>query len=79
MVGRYCMEEIKMTCPKCGYKQYCPCRTCAHRIPTGMKPQIEKENDYFACANCGLEMHVDAQEEISMREYDAKKALEVEE
>ena len=49
-----------MSCPKCGYKQVCPCNHCTKvrkedNVDIEIKPWIFKDNGNIECANCGFE------------------------
>ncbi len=55
-------------CPKCGYEQHCPCKSCVENFPTDKKRWIWR-GDLIECANCGFTAHVDKWEEIEMLEF----------
>lgn len=64
-------DEFKVFCPKCGYPQYCSCKSCteAGRTPDGIKPWIFLEHDAIACANCGYALHMDGWLNVESEQY----------
>ena len=58
-----------MKCPRCGYEQYCPCKSCKARIPKNYKPWIERHGDLIECANCGISRHIDWWEDEAVEQY----------
>jgi hypothetical protein len=56
-------------CPKCGYPQYCGCKSCIDELPEGMKPyKWDEMGELISCANCGYTEHVDIWGEIEEKE-----------
>jgi transcription elongation factor Elf1 len=49
-----------MTCPNCGHKQMCPCKSCAHLKPDRPWVWVDGTDGYLiACGACGLTKSVD--------------------
>jgi hypothetical protein len=59
-----------MKCPKCGYKQICPCTACrSHRgKQEAIKPWIEK-GAFISCANCKHTMEAMDWLDLEMNQY----------
>jgi Zn ribbon nucleic-acid-binding protein len=67
-----------MVCPKCGYKQYCPCPSCKNKLPLDKKVWIWHDNDLVECGNCGFTAHCDwwmDEEYRQMKEDESKKDM----
>ena len=55
-----CEKDGVEHCPKCGYPQYCGCKTCLPKIPEGIKPhKWDKTGNLISCSNCGFTQHCD--------------------
>ena len=49
-----------LTCPQCGYPQYCGRITCLKKVPEGyLRYHWTEDGENITCANCGLTMHAD--------------------
>lgn len=51
-----------MYCPKCNFRQVCPCQGCSSRrlfIKDDRAPWIWNDKDVIECSKCGLKNHVD--------------------
>jgi len=64
-------------CPKCGYPQFCGCKSCKDRIPEGFLPYKWKSEPFegheplelYICANCGFEASIDWWMDESVKQY----------
>lgn len=72
-----CRNSLKepTKCPKCGYKQYCPCSSCKSRLPEGMKPWEWIDGELMKCSCCGYTLHCDGWLDIKGNEHRLIEAL----
>jgi len=60
---------VVLTCPNCGYPQYCGCNACAPRIPAGFNPQkVCSDGEGYICANCGFTASCDQWLDIEVQQ-----------
>jgi hypothetical protein len=63
-----------MLCPKCCYSQYCPCPSCADRLPPGVKPWIvSHDGNSVSCAKCGHTDSYDGWQEEEWKQFNKTK------